>query len=276
VPALTIVEEDSANPPQYPTTIAVDPSGDVHVLYRTSAGLRHPRSRRIEWAATTVDALGGDPSLGIDAQGNLHLAYIAFSGWQLREGLWSSEEETWVTTLIASGPQRYTSLAAEPDGGLDLTYVDGEGTLQFLHRELLGAWDATPVDTVGITRSSLGVESSGAVHIAYQRDNALQYAHRDANGTWSLTTLDADALVTGVDPSLALDDQGGVHIGYTDLPDRNLRYAYRAPAGEWTLTTIEAGMSAAQPAIATDPDGNIHVSYRSDDGLRYATSRRCE
>jgi len=77
-----------------------------------------------------------------------------------------------------------------------------------------------------------------------------------------------------------LDANGHVHISYTDATNHALKYATNA-SGDWMThvidsTTYVAGnlsSPGAYTSLAIDSSGKIHISYRGDGNLRYATNR---
>ena len=89
-----------------------------------------------------------------------------------------------------------------------------------------------------------------------------------------MVTLD-DAYV--LSPALVFDNRDRPHIVYYDYFEAGLKYATRAPRGEeWTLAMIDAsGNVGYQPDVATDAEGNLHVSYydATHGELKYAVGR---
>ena len=84
------------------------------------------------------------------------------------------------------------------------------------------------VDKVAGEQSSISVDASSEVHIAY-RDTVhytLLHASRAPGGAFELTTVDASANV-GSNLSSTVDDTGKPHIVYTDLTSGDLKYATR-------------------------------------------------
>ncbi len=286
--ATSAVEAAAFRFPQWPTSLAVDASGVVHLSYSvpgrpsdrpatdSSAWLRYAYLEPTRgWTASTVDTYGGDGSLAVDASGEVHLAYVYFSGWQMRYA--HGRHGAWTTDVPDVVADRHPSVEVDTSGVVHLVYGDGTHTVIYARRDATGAWTKTPIGTAHFPRSSLAVDASGGVHVSYLRaEGDLAHAHRDPLGTWATTIVDSGSIYTGAESSLAVDPDGGVHISYAVIPEKELRYAYRAAAGTWTTTTIDSSMGFGPlSSLAVDEVGGVHISYFADGELRYAYSRRC-
>ena len=90
---------------------------------------------------------------------------------------------------------------------------------------------------------------------------------------WSIEILDTDSTVAGT-TSIAVDDDGGVHIAYLDVNGGNdrLRYAFLGDEG-WNFSTIDEGRTGWHCSLRLDPSGAPHVSHYafSDGDLRYSS-----
>lgn len=98
-------------------------------------------------------------------------------------------------------------------------------------------------------------------------------------GAWVIETADAGTTNTGVNPSIAVDHLGTVHVSHLDLAgyrNENYRYARRTGSG-WTASGIETAKLNTSVApygqwssIAVDSAGVPAVTYhRSDVGYYY-------
>jgi hypothetical protein len=125
----------------------------------------------------------------------------------------------------------------------------------------VGEWTDGDILTRGYVQSptALARAADGTYHLAYADGptEGLGLATRSPAGVWSHAIVDsgiATNSVTGMQASLAVDAQGGVHIAYYDADNRNLRYAVRAtPAGTWSKATV-----------AHDDDGIYGLELRVD------------
>lgn len=125
--------------------------------------------------------------------------------------------------------------------------------------------------------TSLALDSSGTVHIAYfdSKNGDLKYARR-VGGNWQVETVASDGLV-GQYVSLALDSNSYPHLVYQYGGGASgspaIRYAKWTVLG-WNTQDIQTGILAEGTSIAVDQNGVPHVSYSISQGsskmLRYA------
>jgi hypothetical protein len=140
--------------------------------------------------------------------------------------------------------------------------------------------------------TSLVLGPHGAPHVAYydRSNHVLRHAWREqvagdgdgapTEGSWRTETVDSDGAV-GAHASIAVDDQGALHVSYYDETKGRLKYASNA-SGSWVTEVVDDGSDAAagQPphdvgrdsAIAVDTTGAAHIAYfdLSKGTLRYA------
>ncbi len=121
--------------------------------------------------------------------------------------------------------------------------------------------------------TSIDVDSTGGVHIAYLDVNGgndqLRYAHGTEQG-WTFEIVDQGQ--TGWHCSLQLDADGVPHVTHYAFADGDLRYSVRQPGG-WTTEVIDAdGAVGRKSSLRFDSAGQPHVSYHdtSEDDLKYA------
>lgn len=117
------------------------------------------------------------------------------------------------------------------------------------------------------------------MHISYYdaTNGDLKYA-TNASGAWATQAVDSVGNV-GLSTSIALDASGHAHISYTDATNHTLKYATNS-SGAWMTYTIDSSVYVAgllsslggYTSIAIDSTGKVHVSYRGDTHLRYATN----
>ncbi|HCF58700.1 MAG TPA: hypothetical protein DFS52_11995 [Myxococcales bacterium] len=177
----------------------------------------------------------------------------------------------------------YSSIAAEPDGEVHVSYYDNAwNRLKYANKPAGGSWSIETADSdstwdVG-QYTDIAVDSSGRVHISYLRNlSGLKYATKSATGTtWTATQIHSrghdgqTSIVTNAD---------GVHISYYEDNYFDLEYAYK-PAGSstWQLESIETqGSVGRHSAIATDAAGGLHVAYYDESwrgALNYAYKPR--
>jgi len=95
-----------------------------------------------------------------------------------------------------------------------------------------------------------------------------------AQNRWNIETIDGGlGPPVGRSPSLTIDKEGNLHLGYIDGGRNVLRYAYRgAKDKDWAKMDLarDVGYSAA---LAVDGNGNPHFAFQGfyENGLRYAS-----
>jgi hypothetical protein len=125
-------------------------------------------------------------------------------------------------------------------------------------------------------RSSIAIDSAGAVHIASRNVtlDALQYS-TNASGSWVTTLVDWVGNAGG-DISIAVDSEGKVHISYGYAPhftdNYELKYATNA-SGDWVTSVLDPD-GGPGTSIAVDSEDKVHICHTSDDPyeLRYTTN----
>jgi hypothetical protein len=143
-----------------------------------------------EWNILTIDEGTYGGGIAIDLDGYYHLAYSKND--PIHDGFW----DLWYATNAPSGT--WTKFALDPGENED-------------------------DDTGGFP--AIAVDAQNGLHVTYRSfyQNALRYA-RNLNGTWELYT--ADPIGSGMYSSLAIDDDGGVHVIYEG--GAQIHYAYCA------------------------------------------------
>lgn len=203
-------------------------------------------------------------AIAVDAESTVHLLYTAPSDdytayvpdpelyapytvryTTVRNGLWSAPE------TLSEQPGAYAGLSLVTDERGNVHASFGEGAvadppdntyrrtavIRYLRRGIgESSWlreTVSPAAPVLVASASLGVDSSGDVHLAYCRAseespqcNALGIAHRSSN-QWTWDVIDERCMDTGEMATLAVDRSDGLHVAYHGC-DNSLAYAYRA------------------------------------------------
>jgi len=257
------------------SSIALGPAGAPAVAYidGISGNLMLARRSGSAWSSEVVDDRGFsgyDCSLEIDAAGAMHVAYSDLEAGTVRYA--TDAGGAWTIETIASGD--FPSLALGPEGEVVVSLLShlSSSTVQLATRDA-GEWrfDTVP-GPVQPLFTSLGLDADGAAHLVYGDlgrlgESELWYA-TNASGAWTTELVDDDG-DTGLEPELAVDPWGAVHVAYIRyirgdlvvLDDRMLRYATNA-GGAWQAETVDdTADTGYDPAIAIDPRGGIHIAY---------------
>lgn len=254
------------------SSVALDPDGRAVVCYYDDASGDLRLARRSapgSWPSEHVDgvnAIGYECSLQVDAAGTTHVEYADGHGEMVRyandaDGFWAVDE---------LGVGSFPSLALDPEGSPHVSFVDDVGRVLHYATRVRGGWDVASLPPVSEPLfSSLAIDGDGAAHLAFSANWPLGEYHlwyaTNVTGQWTTELLD-DAPDDDLEPSLALDRWGAVHIAYIQvvrgpLDDRALRYATNA-SGAWVAETVDDDADTGyDPAIAVDPRGGVHIVY---------------
>ncbi|MBN1425715.1 hypothetical protein JXA88_14265 [Candidatus Fermentibacteria bacterium] len=113
----------------------------------------------------------------------------------------------------------------------------------------------------------LRLDSSLHPHVVYGKDH-LYHAWFDGT-SWNDETVDPENL-TGLHASLAIGDDGALHISYAERGSGGLRYAVNR-GDAWTMETVDAVVGHST-SLALTSSGIPCITYHDDhnDDLRYA------
>ena len=261
-------------------SMALDSTGNPHILYYNSGGYSAPSLRLYDHASTTTESIASSQitaeysDIAIDMAGNMHISYFDGTNEDLKYATNSSG--SWDTQFIDSTGDlgEYSSIAIDSAGNVHISYYDDTNNALKYATNSSGSWTSQTIDSAGdVGRyTSIAIGSSDSVHISYYdtTNNALKYA-TNSSGSWNTQTLISTG---GSYTSIAIDSAGKVHIschdGYFDL-----KYSTNS-SGSWNTQTIDnTGNAGKYSSIAIDPAGNAHISYYKDhipEDLYYATN----
>jgi hypothetical protein len=229
------------------SSLQVGPDGALHAAgYRASSGdllYGHCTADCTTAASWTFLAVaesgdvGQQPSLALDAEGRVHIAYLDFTSRDLVYAVCSAScgaRDNWTTRAVNPdvGAERDPSLAVGPDGSIGIAYYDEIArSLRFAlcggDCAGSGAWVVTTIEQgpdVG-REPSLAIDERGRAHLAHYDfgNGALRYATcaRDcgSGAFWRGVEADGDGDV-GRSPALVVGG-GRVSIAYTDYTNGN-------------------------------------------------------
>ncbi|OAQ19816.1 PKD domain-containing protein [Thermosulfurimonas dismutans] len=231
-------------------SLAVDSQGGLHLVYTdTSGNLKYAYRAASGWQTQVVDGNGSSayPSLVLDDSDRPHLVYYRTSErailYAFREG------GEWRTQTVANGTEiraehSLLSLALDANGTPGVVYsVPASGQLYpacLKYNYFNGtSWEVDNV-TCRAVYPSLGFDSANRPFVVYYDPvTAAVYFARFENGTWSTEGISetgiGDLYETTI-PSLALDENGTVHVLYYRKVQEDLEYAFRSASG-WQRET---------------------------------------
>jgi hypothetical protein len=254
------------------TALAMDEQDNPHVAYQNyaSQSVEYAWLTGAGWHFQTIETYAYLPTLGLDAAGSAHVAYLGQGGLRYAnnsDGAWARE----TIEDIGGNDTEYdsrASLAVDGDGRPHVSFYN------FLSKSLRYAsrgddgWDIQDVDAdrwAGVN-SSLALDGDDRAHLAYfdQTNMHLKYAAQTDDG-WNVELIDGKEW-SGYYPALALDAAGGAHIVYLAAYDwiwehTVLRYATNA-GGAWRCGMVD-GMynTGSENSIQIDAAGWAHVGY---------------
>ncbi len=286
----------------YPS-LAVDGAGNVHVAWHDEADYAHWGTsydifyRRwnvstgvwstTEWLSNQT-GVSYDPSLVVDATGDVHVAWQGWSGgdyeiiyrrWDATSGVWGTTVAISDNTAVSHSP----SLAVDETGDVHVAWMDWSvGGWDILYRRwnaTSGVWGTTEnvsenEDVSG--EPSLAVDVEGNVHVAWRDVSNYAGSGTDADifyrcwnvtsGAWGTTEVLSENAGDSMHPSLAVDDAGNVHVAWMDYSVGGCDILYRrwnATWGVWSTTedVSENPGYSENPSLVVDSAGNLHVAW---------------
>lgn len=273
-------------------SIVMDSNGHLHVTHINGGNyqLRHSVHDGTSWISSKIQDCGKtycwDIHMVIDENDNLHAAYTTYTNWaetlvylHYDGTTWTSEEVSGsalfgpIGIAVDSNNHPHISYAADgsPQCGNGLRIASHDGT----------SWSTQAVD-IGTNRgceSAMVIDDDDHIYIAYQdRGVSKLMLATNKSGSWDAYNVDSGAspssLYPGYMTSMAMDEQGQLHIAHYDSKEDDLRYSTGAPNNQWTTTIVDStGDTGREPSIALDIGGNPHIAYRAWQGwsLKYAT-----
>jgi hypothetical protein len=184
---------------------------------------------------------------------------------------------------VSSGVSYGRSSLAVHAGTAHVTYV--KGGLFHASRAPGGQFmealiDAGAVNFTTGLYSAITVDSSGMLHVAYDRaavgggNSALYYAWNPTGSSsrWFIQSIETGG-ATGKYVSIKAGPANDVRIAYVDETAQSLRYATKAAgSATWTKITLDTGGAGGNTSMGVDSLGTTHVSYydATKHALKYA------
>jgi hypothetical protein len=268
--------------------IAISSDGKIHIAYYNAGTtcLRYATGTIGQWVAENVETpnsngicakVGKYASIAVDKLNRPHIAYYDETNGNLK---WAYKDGgIWKIAYVDQSTEDvglYTSIAIDSANQPRISYFDATAK-NLKYAALQGAsWKVedhvNPQNTQGGQYSQLSLDSQGYPHIAYMDDSnedTLRYTWKtDLNNTfWNYEAVQAGVNISGnydapVTPlSIAVGQDGTVHISFFDFAAKSLRYA-RKTAGVWSYSMVDAsGNNGQYSSIAINAAGTVGVSY---------------
>jgi hypothetical protein len=266
-------------------SIAVDIADAVHIAYYAfdARNIKHAIKTSGIWNSEVIDRdlhllNVAIISLALDAAGHVHLVYdddVDLLHANNAGGFWTTEVVGDIST------NKVAAIAVDSSNAVHIAYYYyPTGELRYVSNAT-ESWSTQTVDSqddVG-RHVAIAVDAAGRAHISYYdaTNRDLKYT-TNTSGVWITETVDSQGDV-GTSTSIGVDSAGKVHISYTDDTNHDLKYATNA-SGAWLTYVIDSAWVSgivsspgADTSIAVDSIGKMHISYRENGALKYATNR---
>ena len=273
----------------YTPSLAVDGAGNVHIAWRDvtdylGAGTDWDifytfwNSTSENWNTTEVVSIVSTGtsimlSLAMDGAGNVHIVWsdmtdylgcgtdfdIFYTFWNSTSGNWNTTE---VVSIVSTGIAYESSLAVDSTGNVHIAWFDdtnylGCGTdfdiFYTFWNSTSGNWNTTEVvSTVSSDdsyRSSLAVDTSGNVHIAWADDTDYLGCGTDTDIFYrNLVVLDAPTLQE-ISPNPS--STGIITLNWNDVVNAKQYYVYRSTT---PIGSVEGHVPVATVMVSTYED----------------------
>ena len=241
------------------------------------------------WTTQDIDnasRTGYRPSIAIDSQGALHIAYLDRDNTNLRYA--TNASGSWVLSTVDNSSVNPNNVAAKTG-----IAVDNRGHVHIIHPvQGSGVWvlnyttnvsgsfvSTTITDTTKDDGkyASLAIAGNGSLHISVYRDNGgsdLRY-YTDESGVWTNETVRTGSNF-GKDSAIALNSKDEVVIVYRRDDGSDDIYMSVGNRGSWTSSQVASNRNAMYLAVAIDSNDDVHISSHNSGGsskdLEYFTN----
>ncbi len=175
------------------------------------------------------------------------------------------------TETQSVGPQ----IASGPDGTVYVVWMDGSETgyeafhIYFRYKPSGGDWSDIEIlsdTTIDSWAPHLACDPFGNVHLVWEEHDPdfehskIYYRMRKPTGEW--TSVEVLATGGALQPRIAVDPSGTVHVVWNSESEGGMQYREKAPGETWSqIETAPAYVT--NPDISTDAGGGVHVVFES-------------
>lgn len=222
--------------------------------------------------------LGGYmPSVAVDAQGLLHVAYYRAAEHEL---VYASESSAGITRESArwywssGGGAKFQLALAKRGPVIAYTYPNSRSGLFIADRRANGWSQSTLYDASTPGGFAIAADRAGRVHVCFtEYGGGLRYAIRKGD-KWSVSPLGVEPDAKGA-CAIAVDRDGAAHIAFYRQTAGDVIYTKGSVDGTFSAPVVvdSAGNVGSELAITVSATGVPYIAaYRSDtQDLRWAT-----
>jgi hypothetical protein len=292
LPITETIEEMTGKQEFISPSIAIDSGNHAHISYIKRVGdnlvLSYAQNVSGSWNISDLESetFHHDPSaykstIELDSDGYYHIAYPGLSGVGYR----SNNPAYPIRDVVDNAPNCiYPDIAFTPDGSSHLAYlsvdfVDNTISVRYATNKT-GIWVPYNLHTTSfflpVGGPSIAVDKDGFIHIVYSQyslntfGNDIFYGNNKSGEVVpeKVNLPYPPILRSHVYPSILIDSNGSVHIGYSDWYITN-------ETGEWDFDEFviyrpDEGEDATFSNIAMDSEENIYWAS----GRVYATKKK--
>ena len=259
-------------------------NGDVAIawarpIYGSGSTVSHVLALSVysggSWSTQDIDTAsrtGYKPSMEIDKNGALHIAYIDRDNTRLRYATNATSTGAWsLSTLDESSANPNndwvrTGLVLDTKGHVHIIHpVQGSGVwLLNYTTNVSGSFVSTTItDTTADDGkyASLAIAGDDSLHISVYRDSGssnLRY-YTDETGVWTNETVHTGSNY-GKDSVIALNSKDEVVIVYRHDDSKDDIYMSVGNRGSWTSSLVAADRYAMWLSMAIDSNDDVHIS----------------
>ncbi len=246
------------------TSLVLDAAGYAHISHVDilNGAVRYAYQDGAGWHVEVADEMGSQPtSLALDGNGYPHIAHATFyPDYAVRYAY--RDSSGWHTEVVAHALQEAAvALALDPAGNAHLAYTANSG-IYYAYRDSSG-WQSELLDSGTMIpsgsrhRITLILDSIGQAHVAYSdSDHYLRHATKDG-ASWQIEVVDLGQRIESRS-SIAIDEQGYLHVIFRALGQQSFTYAYQDASGLHFEPLAEGGSDIM---LVLGPDGHPSASY---------------
>lgn len=226
-----------------------------------------------DWQIHTISNDGIKPSLTIDKQNRVHIAFLLEdnSGWVKYTTLAGGTEaiET-VSNGYFYGP---LDIACDQEDNPIIAYHDHDQEDQAVRKLENGVWINLDTNHPGHDGwdNSIIVGNNGVIHTSSVDPSGfggagVEYAQYGFNG-WTVEPIGSGPIMYANTTRIALNSEQQVYISYFDDQAGFLKLATKVN-NNWQIETIDPGPSAGRfSSLLIDENDDIFISYLADEGV---------